>query len=76
MHDGLDLDQNVLIQVQSNTIAQQVIRIVHLEAATQQLMNEVERLGLTIDAMSSVQDDDLVKPNVIVKENISASSDN
>ncbi len=44
LNDGLDLDQGVLIQVQNNTIAQQAIRIVQLEAGVQQLMNQQNEL--------------------------------
>ncbi len=49
LNDGLDLDQGVLIQVQNNTIAQQAIRIVQLEAGVQQLMNQQNEMQAHIN---------------------------
>lgn len=40
MMDGLNVDPEVLINTQANTIAQQSIRMVQLEAAVQQLAKE------------------------------------
>ncbi len=57
MIDGLELNPDTLIMVQQNTIAQQAVRIAQLEAAVQQSLANVQRLQLTIDAMTSVTEE-------------------
>ncbi len=44
MHDGFDLNPQVLIQVQNSKIAEQAIRITQLEAGAQQLLMENAQL--------------------------------
>ncbi len=44
MHNGLDLDPQVLIQVQQSKIADMAIKNAQLEAGVQQLMMENARL--------------------------------
>ena len=44
MMDGMNIDPEVLINTQANTIAQQSMRMVQLEAAVQQLAQENAQL--------------------------------
>ncbi len=46
--DGMNLDSDMLIQVQNNTIAQQSVRIAQMEAAVQQLLAENQQLRETM----------------------------
>ena len=57
MLDGLNLDPNVMIQVQNNTIAQQAVRIVGLEAAVQQLAQEKAAAEAQIPEVTEVKED-------------------
>jgi len=57
MLDGLDMNPNILIQVQNNTIAQQSVRIVSLEAAVQQLAQEKAALEAQIPKDEEVTED-------------------
>jgi len=57
MIDGLDLDPNVVIQTQNNTIAQNAVRITMLEAAVQQLGAENQQLKAQIPQDTEVTED-------------------
>lgn len=47
--DGLNIDPQILIQTQSNFIAQARIREVQLEAAIQQLLAENQQLNMRLE---------------------------
>ena len=57
MLDGLDLDPNVVIQVQNNTIAQNAVRIAMLEAAVQQLGAQNAELEGQVPQDNEVKED-------------------
>lgn len=57
MLDGLDLDPNVVIQVQNNTIAQNAVRIAMLEAAVQQLGAQNAELEAQVPRDNEVKED-------------------
>ena len=57
MLDGLDLDPNVVIQVQNNTIAQNAVRIAMLEAAVQQLGAQNAELEAQVPQDNEVKED-------------------
>ena len=57
MSDGLDLDPNIVVAVQNNTIAQQAVRIAMLEAAVQQQTNTVAQLQAQIPSDTEVTED-------------------
>lgn len=44
VQDGMNVDQNILIQTQKNFIAQDRLKEVQMEAAIQQLLTENQRL--------------------------------
>lgn len=57
MIDGLDLDPNIVIQTQNNTIAQNAVRITMLEAAVQQLGAQNAQLEAQIPKDTEVTED-------------------
>ncbi len=57
MHNGLDLDPQVLIQVQQSKIADMAIKNAQLEAGVQQLMMENARLHEMMPNVEEVFDE-------------------
>ncbi len=57
MHNGLDLDPQVLIQVQQSKIADMAIKNAQLEAGVQQLMMENARLHEMMPNDEEVKED-------------------
>jgi hypothetical protein len=57
MMDGLNIDPEVLINTQANTIAQQSMRMVQLEAAVQQLAQENAQLREQVPTDKEVKED-------------------
>ena len=55
--DGMNIDPQILIQVQSNFIAQARIKEVQMEAAIQQLLTEKQQLHAQLQELSEIQDD-------------------
>ena len=55
--DGMNVDPEVLINTQANTIAQQSIRMVQLEAAVQQLAQENAALREQVPTDTEVTED-------------------
>jgi len=63
MADGLDIDQNTLIAVLQNKLAQATVREAQLESAVQMLMNQKSNLELTVNAMSEVKEEISARSN-------------
>jgi hypothetical protein len=57
MMDGMNIDPEVLINTQANTIAQQSMRMVQLEAAVQQLAQENAQLREQVPTDKEVKED-------------------
>ena len=57
MMDGMNIDPEVLINTQANTIAQQAMRMVQLEAAVQQLSQENQKLLAMVPHDEEVKED-------------------
>ena len=55
--DGMNIDPEVLINTQANTIAQQSMRMVQLEAAVQQLAIEHAELREQVPSDKEVKED-------------------
>ena len=57
MMDGMNIDPEVLINTQANTIAQQSMRMVQLEAAVQQLAQENAQLREQVPTDTEMSED-------------------
>ncbi len=60
--DGIQLDQQNLVNVLQNTIGMQAVRIAQLEAATQQLGAENADLTNTVQLLSESSDKESTEP--------------
>ena len=58
--DGMNIDPEVLINTQANTIAQQSMRMVQLEAAIQQMAMENQELRSTWTPPADSEEEDAV----------------
>jgi len=57
VQDGLNIDPQILIQTQSNFIAQARVKEVQMEAAIQQLLAENQELKAQVEELGETQED-------------------